>query len=174
MAKPQSPELRRSGRTPDLDPDNVGTRLAASGTPSTGGRSGPVPPDNQPGHHPDHDQDRPDPREFARHSHEVAERRAAEQARARSEAGDDDEDERRNDDTPDDGSVRGSRGSGTSGSTDVAGRVVDLGAHRRGHTGARAVGVAVGAGTVPLRLLRRVLGRTLRTAADLVDPRPPR
>jgi hypothetical protein len=33
--------------------------------PAVGGESGPVPPDNQPGHHPEKEQDKPDPAAFA-------------------------------------------------------------------------------------------------------------
>jgi hypothetical protein len=59
MARPQQPELARSGKT-DLDPDHVGTELEARKPVRSGGETGPVPPDNQPGHHPDQDQDKPD------------------------------------------------------------------------------------------------------------------
>ncbi|MBK5221348.1 MAG: hypothetical protein JJE52_00410 [Acidimicrobiia bacterium] len=65
MSPAQQPEVRRSGRT-DLDPDHVGTAIevephAPQGSPSRG----PVPDDNQPGHHPDHEQDKPDLDAFA-------------------------------------------------------------------------------------------------------------
>ena len=33
--------------------------------PPDAGPAGPVPPDNEPGHHPDHEQDKPDPNAFA-------------------------------------------------------------------------------------------------------------
>lgn len=59
MTKPQQPELRRSGHTP-VDQDHAAE--VAGGAPRTRqGRaaSGPVPPDNEPGHHPEHEQDRP-------------------------------------------------------------------------------------------------------------------
>ena len=59
MARPQQPELARSAKT-DLDPDHVETGLQGQPTPKTGGETGPVPPENQPGHHPEHDQDKPD------------------------------------------------------------------------------------------------------------------
>lgn len=60
MANPQQPELRRSGRTP-LTPDEANTAVevehrAPAGEPG----AGPVPPENQPGHHPDQEQDQPD------------------------------------------------------------------------------------------------------------------
>lgn len=61
MPNPQNPELRRSEESlrprPELGPDphDVG-----------GGEGRPVPPDNQPGHSPERDQDKPPPDEFAR------------------------------------------------------------------------------------------------------------
>jgi hypothetical protein len=65
MARPQSPELRRSGTTPALEPDNIGSRLEARRQPKASGNAGPVPEDNQPGHHPPQDQDKPDLDAFA-------------------------------------------------------------------------------------------------------------
>ena len=59
MARPQQPELARSGKT-DLDPDRIGTELESRKPLRSGGETGPVPPENQPGHHPDQDQDKPD------------------------------------------------------------------------------------------------------------------
>jgi hypothetical protein len=59
MARPQQPELARSGKT-DLDPDRIGTELESRKPVRSGGETGPVPPENQPGHHPDQDQDKPD------------------------------------------------------------------------------------------------------------------
>src|SRR5205085_2427338 len=64
MARPQQPELARSAKT-DLDPDHVETGLQGQPRPATGGETGPVPPDNQPGHHPEQEQDKPDPDAFA-------------------------------------------------------------------------------------------------------------
>src|SRR2546422_3174993 len=64
MAHPQQPELARSART-DLDPDHIETGLQGQPTPATGGETGPVPPDNQPGHHPTKEQDKPDLDAFA-------------------------------------------------------------------------------------------------------------
>src|SRR5687767_15041459 len=58
MARPQQPELARSAKT-DLDPDHIETGLQGQKAPSTGGETGPVPPDNQPGHHPAKEQDKP-------------------------------------------------------------------------------------------------------------------
>jgi hypothetical protein len=64
MVRPQSEELNRSGKTP-LDPDSIGGNLDAHDRPHDEGRTGtPVPPDNRPGHHPDVEQDQPDPDEF--------------------------------------------------------------------------------------------------------------
>ncbi|MFP5577412.1 MAG: hypothetical protein ACLGIZ_04130 [Acidimicrobiia bacterium] len=65
MAKPQQPELRRSGFVPALDPDATESRLDAHERPGTSGPGGPVPEDQRPGHHPDHDQDKPDLDKFA-------------------------------------------------------------------------------------------------------------
>lgn len=57
MVKPQQPELARSGRG-EVDPNAVKTRRG--GPTDTTDARGPVPEDNQPGHHPDHEQDKPD------------------------------------------------------------------------------------------------------------------
>lgn len=65
MARPQSSELRRSGTTPAFEPDNIASRLEARDRPTSKGDSGPVPEENEPGHHPDHDQDQPDLDAFA-------------------------------------------------------------------------------------------------------------
>ncbi len=65
MANPQQPELRRSGRVPALDPDASEAKLSAQDQPQTGGVVGDAPPEQQPGHHPEHDQDQPDLDEFA-------------------------------------------------------------------------------------------------------------
>ena len=64
MARPQQPELARSAKT-DLDPDHVETGLQGQKTPATGGETGPVPAENQPGHHPPEEQDKPDLDAFA-------------------------------------------------------------------------------------------------------------
>ncbi|MCU1346021.1 MAG: hypothetical protein JWL70_2287 [Acidimicrobiia bacterium] len=63
MPKPQQPELRRSelGATDD---DSAKSKAATS-APSSTGNSGPVPEDNQPGHHPDVEQDQPEASDFA-------------------------------------------------------------------------------------------------------------
>ena len=65
MAKPQQAELRRSGNIEALDPDATeAKRSADKRRPVTDPRS-PVPEDQRPGHHPDHDQDKPDLDKFA-------------------------------------------------------------------------------------------------------------
>lgn len=59
MATPQSRDLARNGHTP-ADPQSVATSLTAGGArPGGPGRRGRVPEDNRPGHHPDHEQDKP-------------------------------------------------------------------------------------------------------------------
>ena len=64
MGRPQQPELARSAKT-DLDPDHVETGLQGQKRPETRGETGPVPPGNQPGHHPPDEQDKPDLDAFA-------------------------------------------------------------------------------------------------------------
>jgi hypothetical protein len=64
MANPQQPELARSRKTPALDPDATEAVLSAEGAPVEDGARGPVPVDNQPGHHPPVEQDKPDPDRF--------------------------------------------------------------------------------------------------------------
>ena len=64
MARPQQPELARSANT-DIDPDHVETGLQGQPPPPTGGETGPIPADNQPGHHPAKEQDKPDLDAFA-------------------------------------------------------------------------------------------------------------
>lgn len=64
MGRPQQPELARSAKT-DLDPDHVETGLQGQKKPGSGGETGPVPPENQPGHHPREEQDKPDLDAFA-------------------------------------------------------------------------------------------------------------
>ena len=65
MSNPQQPELARSRKTPALDEDAVPGVL--DGQPDIGADAprGPVPPENQPGHHPAEEQDKPDLDEFA-------------------------------------------------------------------------------------------------------------
>lgn len=74
MAKPQQPELRRSGFTAPLDPDSVESELEAREHPGTrGGPEGTVPEDNLPGHHPDEEQDKPSGEEFVEKAKQLAE-----------------------------------------------------------------------------------------------------
>ncbi len=59
MTKPQQPELRRSGLgSTDQDSAKINADETVSGR-SAG--AGPVPEDNQPGHHPPKEQDQPEP-----------------------------------------------------------------------------------------------------------------
>ncbi len=73
MANPQQPELRRSAKVPALDPDASESKLSAQDRPTPGGNVGDVPEDQRPGHHPDHDQDKPDLDAFAERLGVVAE-----------------------------------------------------------------------------------------------------
>ncbi|HVM20693.1 MAG TPA: hypothetical protein VM307_12110 [Egibacteraceae bacterium] len=58
MTKPQQPELRRSGLgSTDMD----SAKFNADDEIDTGGNVGPVPEENQPGHRPAKDQDKPEP-----------------------------------------------------------------------------------------------------------------
>ncbi len=59
MAKPQQPEIARSGRGA-VDPASTKSKVGAERNPRADDATGPVPEDNQPGHHPEHDQDKPD------------------------------------------------------------------------------------------------------------------
>jgi hypothetical protein len=59
MDRPQQPELYRSGKT-TLEPDSIESDVRAQRTPPSGGKTGKVPADNRPGHHPGHEQDQPD------------------------------------------------------------------------------------------------------------------
>lgn len=65
MSNPQQPELARSRKTPAQDQDAVAGVLEGQDRPGTSGPAGPVPEDNQPGHHPAHEQDKPDLDAFA-------------------------------------------------------------------------------------------------------------
>ncbi len=64
MSKPQQPELGRSGHTPVTEGQHAGEVIQGEGQPGDQGPSGPVPEDNQPGHHPDQEQDQPDLERF--------------------------------------------------------------------------------------------------------------
>jgi hypothetical protein len=57
VTKPQQPEIARSGRS-EVDPNAVKTRRG--GPTDSSPAVGAVPEDNLPGHHPDHDQDKPE------------------------------------------------------------------------------------------------------------------
>ena len=60
MTKPQQPEIRRSERG-ETDQDGRRQSREEKSTAETGGRGGPVPPDNEPGHHLEREQDKPEP-----------------------------------------------------------------------------------------------------------------
>ena len=62
MSNPQQPELRRSGLSP-ADQDSWVND--ATGAPATSDIGGPIPEGNAPGHHPEHEQDKPDRDRFA-------------------------------------------------------------------------------------------------------------
>lgn len=56
MSTPQQPEIQRSGRGAS-DPKSAKGHV--EGPLEDEGSAGPVPPENQPGHHPEHEQDKP-------------------------------------------------------------------------------------------------------------------
>ena len=58
MSKPQQPELHRSGRGA-VDPASTKTSVEVDQDTSTDA-SNRIPPENRPGHHPDHEEDQPD------------------------------------------------------------------------------------------------------------------
>ncbi len=64
MTNPQQPELRRSGLGATTPEDSTKVQLAGAGEPTAEGNVHPVPEENQPGHHPETDQDKPDLEEF--------------------------------------------------------------------------------------------------------------
>lgn len=59
MSDPQQPEIRRSGRGDVTQEGRRRTREEQSERQAGGARTGPVPPENRPGHHPDDEQDQP-------------------------------------------------------------------------------------------------------------------
>ena len=65
MPNPQQPELARSRKTPALDPDAASTVIEGQSHPGADEARGPVPAENQPGHHPAEEQDKPDVDAFA-------------------------------------------------------------------------------------------------------------
>jgi len=56
VPKPQQPELRRSGLGAT---DTDSAKINADESPNAAAGAGPVPEDNQPGHQPEQDQDKP-------------------------------------------------------------------------------------------------------------------
>ena len=65
MANPQQPELARSRKTPHQDQDSVAGVVEGQRHPGADAPGGPVPAENQPGHHPPQEQDKPDLDAFA-------------------------------------------------------------------------------------------------------------
>jgi hypothetical protein len=88
MSNPQQPELARSRKTPAQDQDAVAGVLDGQREIGADAPRGPVPVENQPGHHPAEEQDKPDVNAFAAklgtmppaEREEWAERQKAEQA----------------------------------------------------------------------------------------------
>src|SRR3954447_14738503 len=58
MAKPQQPELHRSGKGA-TDPASAKSKVEVTAVEGASGAAGPGPVDNQPGHHPAEEQDKP-------------------------------------------------------------------------------------------------------------------
>lgn len=65
MSNPQQPELARSRKTPAQDGDAVAGVLEGQRDIGADAPRGPVPPENQPGHHPAEEQDKPPLDKFA-------------------------------------------------------------------------------------------------------------
>ncbi len=65
MSNPQQPELAGSRKTPSLDQDAVAAVVDGQRHPGADEARGPVPAENQPGHHPAEEQDKPDIDAFA-------------------------------------------------------------------------------------------------------------
>jgi hypothetical protein len=65
MSNPQQPELARSRKTPAQDQDAVAGVLDGQRDIGAEAPRGPVPPENQPGHHPADEQDKPPLDKFA-------------------------------------------------------------------------------------------------------------
>lgn len=65
MSNPQQPELARSRKTPAQDPQAAAAVVEGQHEPGADAPRGPVPPENQPGHHPEQEQDKPDLDAFA-------------------------------------------------------------------------------------------------------------
>ena len=77
MAKPQQPELHRSGKGA-TDPASAKSHVDTGGATTDAG-TGPIPEDNLPGHHPDHEQDKP-VRKYRQRAKAVVAEAEAEQA----------------------------------------------------------------------------------------------
>lgn len=71
MAKPQQPEIARSGRGA-TDPAAIKSELSVPVKGGPAGDAGPLPEDNVPGHHPTEEQDRPTGAAFLEKLHEHA------------------------------------------------------------------------------------------------------
>ncbi|HEX2046612.1 MAG TPA: hypothetical protein VHF27_02540 [Acidimicrobiales bacterium] len=65
MSNPQQPEIARSRKTPAQDQDAVAGVLDGQRDVGADAPRGPVPAENQPGHHPAEEQDKPDVNAFA-------------------------------------------------------------------------------------------------------------
>lgn len=65
MSNPQQPELARSRKTPAQDQDAAASVLDGQRDIGPEAPRGPVPPENQPGHHPADEQDKPPLDKFA-------------------------------------------------------------------------------------------------------------
>jgi hypothetical protein len=65
MSNPQQPELARSRKTPAQDQDAVAGVLDGQQDVGADAPRGPIPPENQPGHHPAEEQDKPPLDKFA-------------------------------------------------------------------------------------------------------------
>jgi hypothetical protein len=65
MSNPQQPELARSRKTPAQDQDAVAGVLDGQQDIGADAPRGPIPPENQPGHHPAEEQDKPPLEKFA-------------------------------------------------------------------------------------------------------------
>ena len=65
MSNPQQPELARSRKTPAQDPDAIAGVIEGQHEFGADAPRGPVPAENQPGHHPAEEQDKPPLDKFA-------------------------------------------------------------------------------------------------------------
>lgn len=76
MVKPQQPELRRSDRGATSDDATKEYLSAPHLKGAENGVGGPVPADNLPGHHPEHEQDKPSGKDFVAKMHALAQAEA--------------------------------------------------------------------------------------------------